>query len=104
MTSTLNTNVIWIVMKRENVENFEGNWVTGVRRLPDKAFVHIEDALNYIKEQEPVVIDCWKLVQETLDHAYDYGIERHLVYEATHNGHTYYKDIYYDIIPEELID
>ena len=104
MTSTLNTNVIWIVMKSENVENFEGLMVEGKRRLPDKAFRHLEPALEYIKMQDPVVIDCWKLVGEQIDHPFDYGIERHLTYEAIHNGHTFYKDIYYDIIPEELID
>lgn len=103
MTNTFSTNVIWIVMKQENFGDFEGDYV-GIVRSPDKAFVHLDDAINYIMEQNPIVLDCWKFVGESIDNTTDYRCERHLLYEAEHNEQTFYKDIWYDIVPTELID
>lgn len=104
MTNKFSMNVIWIVMKQENFEDFEGRGFVGIKRSPDKAFVHLGDAINYIMEQNPVVMDCWKFVGEGIDHTTDYRCERQLLYETEHNEQLFYKDICYDIVPVDLIE
>ena len=103
MTNKFSTNVIWIVMKQENFSDFEGDYV-GIKRLPDKAFVHLEDAIDYIMKQNPIVSDCWKFVGEEFDNTTDYRCERQLLYETEHNEHLFYKDICYDIVPVDSVD